>query len=265
MSLVEDGVLDARMAPSLRIHLDWIRYKTNFRDPVIVRRTTSAQGQPLPLAEIAIDLRQADAARLQSDLARAVKSLDAGCGIQRREPRLSRRLPSLSRLPDLDLQPAVLALSGRLGSGIGQRLRGRAARRVVGCEPPAGGVRFGRRLLDAAARPRRARSAAGRDFRSGDRRRFGCARGRVARPLQGARRAVRHQLLLASAFHPGRLLADQPRACDRRRGAPRQPRERRPARCAESVQGAGGAPLQDHVRAPHQRVRQPPVRRHRAS
>ena len=41
MSLVEDGVLDARMAPSLRIHLDWIQYKTNFRDPVMVRRTTS--------------------------------------------------------------------------------------------------------------------------------------------------------------------------------------------------------------------------------
>ena len=59
MSLVEDGVLDARIAPSLRIHLDWIQYKTNFRDPVMVRRTTSSQGQALPLAEIAIDLRQA--------------------------------------------------------------------------------------------------------------------------------------------------------------------------------------------------------------
>ena len=78
MSLVEDGVLDARIAPSLRIHLDWIQYKTNFRDPVMVRRTTGAQGQALPLAEIAIDLRQTDAAKLQVDLTRAVKSLDAG-------------------------------------------------------------------------------------------------------------------------------------------------------------------------------------------
>jgi hypothetical protein len=78
MSLVEDGVLDARMAPSLRIHLDWIQYKTNFRDPVMVRRTTGSQGQSLPLAEIAIDLRQTDAAKLQADLTRAVKSLDAG-------------------------------------------------------------------------------------------------------------------------------------------------------------------------------------------
>ena len=78
MSLVEEGVLDARLAPSLRIHLDWIQYKTNFRDPVIVRRTTNPQGQTLPLAEIAIDLRQADAARLPDELARAVKNIGAG-------------------------------------------------------------------------------------------------------------------------------------------------------------------------------------------
>jgi hypothetical protein len=78
MSLVEDGVLDARLAPSLRIHLDWIQYKTNFRDPVVVRRTANAQGQLLPLAEIAVDLRQADATTLQADLARAVRSLGTG-------------------------------------------------------------------------------------------------------------------------------------------------------------------------------------------
>lgn len=75
MSLVEDGVLDARLAPSLRIHLDWIQYKTNFRDPVMVRRTANAQGEALPLAEVAIDLRQADAATLQNDLGDAVKGL----------------------------------------------------------------------------------------------------------------------------------------------------------------------------------------------
>ena len=75
MSLVEDGVLDARLAPSLRIHLDWIQYKTNFRDPVIVRRTTNPQGQPMSLAEIAIDMRQADAARIPEVLASAVRSI----------------------------------------------------------------------------------------------------------------------------------------------------------------------------------------------
>ncbi len=41
VNFVEDGVLDASLAPSLRIHLDWIQYRTNFREPVIVRRTTT--------------------------------------------------------------------------------------------------------------------------------------------------------------------------------------------------------------------------------
>ena len=59
MSMVEEGVLDPKLAPSLRVHLDWIQYKTNFRDPVVVRRTADSWGKPLPLAEIAVDLRQA--------------------------------------------------------------------------------------------------------------------------------------------------------------------------------------------------------------
>jgi hypothetical protein len=72
---VEDGVLDASLASSLRIHLDWIQYRTNFRDPVIVRRTTDSHGKPMALAEIAIDLRQADPAQLPLQLGRALKSV----------------------------------------------------------------------------------------------------------------------------------------------------------------------------------------------
>jgi len=75
LSMVEDGVLDPRLAPSLRVHLDWIQYKTNFREPVMVRRTADSTGRPLPLAEIAVDLRQTSTERLSHDLARAVRSL----------------------------------------------------------------------------------------------------------------------------------------------------------------------------------------------
>ena len=70
VACVEDGVLDASLASSLRIHLDWIQYRTNFRDPVIVRRTTDSHGRPMSLAEIAIDLRQADPAQLPQQLGR---------------------------------------------------------------------------------------------------------------------------------------------------------------------------------------------------
>ena len=76
VDLVEGGQLDARIAPSLRIHLDWIQYKTNFRDPVIVRRTTDSHGKALALAEVAIDLRQANAADLPMQLERAIKSVN---------------------------------------------------------------------------------------------------------------------------------------------------------------------------------------------
>jgi len=75
MSMVEEGVLDPKLAPSLRVHLDWIQYKTNFRDPVMVRRTADSMGRVLPLAEIAVDLRQTSAENLCADLARAVRSL----------------------------------------------------------------------------------------------------------------------------------------------------------------------------------------------
>ncbi len=73
VELVENGQLDAKIAPSLRIHLDWIQYKTNFRDPVTVRRTTDANGRPLALAELAIDLRQCQADMLPGQLANAAR------------------------------------------------------------------------------------------------------------------------------------------------------------------------------------------------
>ena len=58
--LIERSGIDQDNALGLRVHLEWIQYKTSFRDPVVVRRAVDQQEQPLPLSEIAIDLRQAD-------------------------------------------------------------------------------------------------------------------------------------------------------------------------------------------------------------
>lgn len=68
LGLIEDTDVDVRVLPSLRVHLDWIQYRANFRDPVVARRATDAAGQSLALAEIAIDLRQADPATLAAAL-----------------------------------------------------------------------------------------------------------------------------------------------------------------------------------------------------
>ena len=76
--LLEEGRVDPNLLSHLRVHLDWIQYKANFREPVTVRRATDGQGGPLPLAELAVDLRQAEPARLRDDLARALAAINAG-------------------------------------------------------------------------------------------------------------------------------------------------------------------------------------------
>lgn len=62
LTLVEDGHVDACLLPALRVHLDWIQYRANFREPVSARRATDAAGGRLALAELAVDLRRADPA-----------------------------------------------------------------------------------------------------------------------------------------------------------------------------------------------------------
>jgi hypothetical protein len=77
-TLAEDGAVDAPLLRALRVHLDWIHYKANFRDPVVVRRTTTANGGPGSLAEIAVDLRQANPEALHQQLARALQAVRVG-------------------------------------------------------------------------------------------------------------------------------------------------------------------------------------------
>ena len=76
--LLEEGRIDPSLLSHLRVHLDWVQYKANFREPVTVRRAADGRGELLPLAEIAVDLRQAEPARLREDLARALASIAAG-------------------------------------------------------------------------------------------------------------------------------------------------------------------------------------------
>ncbi len=76
--ILDESGLDPETASALRIHLDWVQYKSSFRDPLMVRRAVDHQERLLPLAEIAIDLRQAEAARLPEQLAAAVRTLQGG-------------------------------------------------------------------------------------------------------------------------------------------------------------------------------------------
>ncbi len=57
LGLLDDGLAGDAL-DDLQVHLDWVQYKSNFREPLIVRHGIDPEGAPLPLAELAVDLRQ---------------------------------------------------------------------------------------------------------------------------------------------------------------------------------------------------------------
>jgi hypothetical protein len=74
-AVVEQSGIEQDDALALRVHLDWIQYKSCFREPVIARRALDRDEKPLPLCEIAIDLRRVDHDRFPSQLDAAVRTL----------------------------------------------------------------------------------------------------------------------------------------------------------------------------------------------
>jgi hypothetical protein len=55
--LIDEGIA-ADALDDLQVHLDWIQYKSNFREPLTIRKGVDHEGSTLPLAELAVDLRQ---------------------------------------------------------------------------------------------------------------------------------------------------------------------------------------------------------------
>jgi hypothetical protein len=75
--LLDQGRLDGDVLSRLRLHLDWLQYKANFREPITVRHASGARGEPTALAELAIDVRRVRPERLADELARAIASVGA--------------------------------------------------------------------------------------------------------------------------------------------------------------------------------------------
>src|SRR5689334_13594074 len=76
-----EATADADLLASLRLHLDWLQYRANFRDALIVRRACDENGRSITLAEIAVDLRRLTAETAPEALRGAFTSLahdDAG-------------------------------------------------------------------------------------------------------------------------------------------------------------------------------------------
>jgi len=75
--LLEEGHLDQEQFARLRVHLDWIQYRQNFRECVMATKLGSdPRGQPSPL-EVHIDLRQVTPGTLRGEILRTMGSDEA--------------------------------------------------------------------------------------------------------------------------------------------------------------------------------------------
>lgn len=75
LGLVEGGRVDPRLLPGLRVHLDWIQYRSNFREVVTARRAVDQTGEEMALAEVAVDLRRVEPEGLALALDRALQAI----------------------------------------------------------------------------------------------------------------------------------------------------------------------------------------------
>jgi hypothetical protein len=71
LSLLEAGEIDPNTLGHLNVHIDWVQYKSNFREPVSIRRVVRDE-ELLPLADIAVDLRQMQPETIRKALSEAL-------------------------------------------------------------------------------------------------------------------------------------------------------------------------------------------------
>ena len=56
--LLEEGHIEQAQFARMRVHLDWIQYKQNFREPVTIMRAVSEAGEDPSLMDVHVDMRQ---------------------------------------------------------------------------------------------------------------------------------------------------------------------------------------------------------------
>ena len=77
-ALLDEGHLEPEQLAALRVHLDWIQYKHNFREPVTVVHGANERGEKLPFMELHLDVRQAAPASLRTEMIRAIGQAQSG-------------------------------------------------------------------------------------------------------------------------------------------------------------------------------------------
>ena len=77
-ALVERGEIDQGQFARLQVELDWIQYKSNFREAVTATQGYNAFGQPCPIMDVHVDTRQVVPETLRADLLRAIHRAQSG-------------------------------------------------------------------------------------------------------------------------------------------------------------------------------------------
>ncbi len=71
-SLMAEGHIEQDQFARLRVQLDWIQYKQNFREVVSVARGYKASGGPAPMMDVQVDTRQVAPGCLRGEILRAI-------------------------------------------------------------------------------------------------------------------------------------------------------------------------------------------------
>jgi hypothetical protein len=77
-ALVEEGRIDQGEFARLQVELDWIQYKSNFREAVTATQGYNAFGQPAPIMDVHVDTRQVVPETLRAELLHAIHHAQAG-------------------------------------------------------------------------------------------------------------------------------------------------------------------------------------------
>ncbi len=73
-SLLAEGHLDESQFANLRVHLDWVQYRQNFREAVTVTQCMSDRSDTAPAMEIRVDTRQVVPGALREQMLQAIAS-----------------------------------------------------------------------------------------------------------------------------------------------------------------------------------------------
>src|SRR5215469_14119726 len=83
ITVAGEGQLPAGVLENLNVHLEWLQYKTNFREAITTRRAIRGQ-EVLPWIELGVDLRQVKPDCLQDEFMVALNEATDGTASSRK-------------------------------------------------------------------------------------------------------------------------------------------------------------------------------------